>query len=245
MAHGTGCVPFLLLERKNMDSQVTEEIRKPTVKLSETALTTLEDTLRFLGMDPEDKEVDVQVKNNIILTINAASAYIEKQAGRRFGRREYSEQYEGTGSQRLLLNNYPVKKIKEIKDLSMGRAIRKAEYYLENGGESGIIYRDDGWAKCGYPSGLANDLTVVKKNISVKYVAGYILPKDGTEELPSDLPYDLQYAVWMMVQQQWNLLISGAGGLSAFSISDVSWTFDKTSSPVVTDVVNKYMRWEC
>ncbi len=242
MAKAVCCSDF---GKENMSSQITEKIKKPTVPLEGTALTTLENTLQFLGMDAEDEAVDVQVVNNIVLIINAASAYIEGQTGRKFGRREYTERYEGTGSQRLLLNNYPVKKIKEIKDLSAGMIIGKGTYYLENNGESGIVYRDGGWAKSGYPSGLANDLTVVKKSLSVKYIAGYILPKDGTEENLSDLPYDLQYAVWMMVQQQWNLLVNGAGGLSAFSISDVSWTFDRSASPMVIDVVNKYKRWEC
>ncbi len=228
-----------------MDNQLTEAVRKPTVNLSAAALTTLEDTLDFLGMDPKTGDVDVQAMNNIVRAINAASEYIERQAGRNFARREYRERYEGTGSGHLVLDNYPVKKIKEIKDLYTGKTVRKEEYYLENDGKSGIVYRDSGWARTGYVSGLANDLTAVRKSISVKYVAGYILPKDATEEMPSDLPYDLQYAVWLMIQQQWSLMASGAGGLSAFSISDVSWTFDKTTNPMVLDVVNKYKRWEC
>ncbi len=228
-----------------MDSQAVKGMEKPTVKLCADALTTMEDTMGFLGMEPEDGEAGMQTMNNIVLIINAASAYIEKQAGRHFGRREYSERYEGTGRHSLLLDNYPVRKVKEIKDLSTGKVVRKEEYYLENSGEFGIVYRETGWAMQGRPSGLANDLTAVRKNISVRYVAGYILPKDGTEETPSDLPYDIQYAVWLMVQQQWSLQANGSGGLSAFSISDVSWTFDRTVNPVVTDVVNKYIRWEC
>lgn len=228
-----------------MDSQAVKGTEKTTVKLCADALTTIGDTMRFLGMDPEDGGADVQVMNDIALLINAASAYIEKQAGRHFGRREYSERYEGTGRHSLLLDNYPVRKVKEIKDMSTGKAVGKEEYYLENGGESGIVYRESGWAVHGHPSGLANDLTAVRKSISVRYVAGYILPKDGTEGTPSDLPYDIQYAVWLMVQQQWSLRANGSGGLSAFSISDVSWTFEKTVNPMVVDVVNKYKRWEC
>lgn len=88
------------------------------------------------------------------------------------------------------------------------------------------------------------DVNTFKKSIEVTYTAGYVLPKDGTKKEPADLPYDIQYAVWSMVQQQWSLLTSGASGLSAFSISDVSWTFDKTTSQVVTDMIKKYMRWE-
>lgn len=232
-------------ERENMEGQVTEEKGKPAVRLDASALTTLEDTMAFLGMDPSDEGISAQVRNGITLLVNAASSYIEKQAGRRFGRREYAELYEGTGSQNLLLNNYPVRKIREIRDTDSGTAFRKGEYRLEEGGESGIVYRDGGWARAGFRSGLADDMTAARKNIHVRYVAGYILPKDGTEETPSDLPYDLQYAVWLMVQQQWSLQANGTGGLSAFSISDISWTFDRTVNPMVTDVVNRYVRWGC
>ena len=69
------------------------------------------------------------------------------------------------------------------------------------------------------------------------------MPKDATEEHPADLPYDLQYIVWQMVQQQWNLANNGANGLAAFSISDVSWTFDHALSEQVQAVINQYMRW--
>ena len=46
-----------------------------------------------------------------------------------------------------------------------------------------------------------------------------------------------------MVQQQWNLANNGANGLAAFSISDVSWTFDHALSEQVQAVINQYMRW--
>lgn len=68
-----------------MDSQAVKGMEKPTVKLCADALTTMEDTMGFLGMEPEDGEAGMQTMNNIVLIINAASAYIEKQAGRHFG----------------------------------------------------------------------------------------------------------------------------------------------------------------
>lgn len=217
----------------------------PTAKLGENALTTLEDTMTFLGIEASDEGVDALAMDNIIFCINAASGYIEKQTGRKFGRRKYQERHEGTGGQKLVLGHYPVKKIFSIKDLASGGNIGKGEYWMEDEGELGIVYRDGGWPKAGYPSGLANDMAMARKNIAVSYMAGYILPKDGTEEAPSDLPYDLQHAVWSMVQQQWSLLASGAGGLSAFGISDVSWTFDKTPSPMLSDIISRYRRWDC
>lgn len=219
--------------------------KRPSAKLSENALTTLGDTMVFLGIEESDEGVSTLAMDNIIFCINAFSGYIETQTGRKFGRRRYQERYEGTGGQKLILNHYPVKKIHSIKDLARGWDIGKSEYWMEDGGETGIIYRDGGWPKSGYPSGLANDLAMARKSIAVSYTAGYILPKDGTEDAPSDLPYDLQHAVWAMVQQQWGLMASGAGGLASFSISDVSWTFDKTAGIIVSDVVSRYRRWDC
>ncbi len=216
---------------------------RETLKLSGNALTTVKDTLIFLGMDPDGEECTALVRNNIVMMINAASAYVETQTGREFGRKERRERYEGTGSQKLILNHYPIRGISMIKDISSGGLIKESDYYLEEEGKSGILHKDDGWPGRGYPSGLANDVNTFKKSIEVIYTSGYILPKDGTCKEPSDLPYDIQYAVWTMIQQQWNLLASGGGGLSAFSISDVSWTFDNTESPVVTEMVNKYKRW--
>ncbi len=219
--------------------------KRPSAKLSENALTTLGDTLVFLGIEAGDEGVDTLAMDNIIFCINAFSGYIETQTGRKFGRRKYQERYEGTGGQKLILNHYPVKRIYSIKDLACGGNIGKDEYWLEDGGESGIVCRDGVWTKSGPPSGLANDLAMARKSIAVSYMAGYILPKDGTEGEPSDLPYDLQHAVWAMVQQQWGLMASGAVGLASFSISDVSWTFDKTTGIMVTDIVSKYRRWDC
>lgn len=85
-------------------------------------------------------------------------------------------------------------------------------------------------------------MIAVKRCLRVTYEAGYIMPKDATAENPSDLPYDLQYVVWRWCSAV-DLANNGANGLSAFSISDVSWTFDKELSTQVQNVINRYMRW--
>lgn len=94
-------------------------------------------------------------------------------------------------------------------------------------GEIGVLYKDNGWAFRGYAGGLAYDFLYPTRYLEVKYTAGYVLPKDATEDDPCTLPYDLQNVVWGIVQQEFATMQNGAQGLSAFSISDVSWTFDK------------------
>ena len=211
--------------------------------LAENALTTLKEMMEFMGMDPEDGSIPDLVKNNLERLINGASSYIETMTGRKFGRQDYVENHYGSGSQELCLNQYPIRKIDKIWDMENDIAIEPASYSLSEYGQIGVVYRDEGWAYRGYIGGLANDKVAGKRYLRAFYTAGYILPKDATEEEPSDLPYDLQYIVWQMVQQQWSLANNGANGLSAFSISDISWTFDKELSNQVQDIIGKYMRW--
>lgn len=209
--------------------------------LEGNALTTLNDMLSFLGMDPET--TDDNVKDNLERLINAASSYLETMTGRKFARQKYRENHYGSGSQELCLEQYPIIQIKSIIDKEDGSKVDPDSYSISEAGNIGVVYRDEGWGSKGYVGGLANDIIANKRYLVVVYLAGYILPKDGTEKCPSTLPYDLQYIVWQMVQQQWTLARNGANGLAAFSISDVSWTFDKEMSSQVQDVISKYMRW--
>ncbi len=211
--------------------------------LAENALTTLNDVMEFIGQAPADEEIPDQVKNNLDRLINAASSYIETMTGRKFALQNYVENCYGSGSQELCVCQYPIRSVNRITDRENHADIAPSSYSISEFGNIGVVYRDEGWAARGYASGLAGDIATRKRYLVVDYTAGYILPKDATEERPSDLPYDLQYIVWQMVQQQWNLANNGANGLSAFAISDVSWTFDKELSSQVQEVIGKYVRW--
>lgn len=211
--------------------------------LAENALTTLEDMMEFLRLNPKDEAIPDAAKNQLERLINAASSYIETLTGRKFARRDYRENHYGSGSQELCLGQYPIVKIYRIMDRENERELAPESYSILEMGAIGVVYRDDGWAPRGYVSGLANDRVAQRRYLNVEYSAGYVLPKDATQDQPSDLPYDLQYIVWQMVQQQWELEKNGGTGLSAFSISDVSWTFDKELGGQVQEVISKYMRW--
>lgn len=209
-------------------------------QLRENALTTLEDMLEFMGIDPET--ASDPVKNNVTRLINAASSYIEAMTGRKFRKQEYTEQHFASGYQELCLNQYPITHIAEIQ-CDDGSQITDFDYSCT--GEYGVVFRDQGWAVKGYRQGLADDIRLGSRYLTVTYTAGYVLPKDATEKEPETLPYDLQMIVWQIVQQQWSLAKNGANGLAAFSISDVSWTFDKELGSQVQDIINSYKRVEC
>lgn len=211
--------------------------------LAGNALATLGDVMELIGLDPEDEDIPKATKDNLERLINAASSYIETMTGRRFARQDYVERHYGSGSQELCLEQYPIVRIERITDIENDRDISPGSYSIDEAGRIGVVYRDEGWAARGYTGGLAGDVTMGRRYLKVAYTAGYILPKDATEERPSDLPYDLQSIVWQMVQQQWGLASNGANGLAAFSISDVSWTFDKELGSQVQDVLSRYRRW--
>lgn len=209
-------------------------------QLRENALTTLDDMLEFMGMDAET--APDTVKNNITRLINAASSYIEAVTGRKFRKQKYVEKHFASGYQELCLNQYPIIQIESV----IGDDGNQITDFDHSGcGEYGVLFRDQGWAIKGYRQGLADDIRLGSRYLTVIYTAGYVLPKDATEDEPETLPYDLQMIVWQIVQQQWSLAKNGANGLSAFSISDVSWTFDKELGSQVQEIINSYKRVEC
>ena len=136
---------------------------------------------------------------------------------------------------------YPIVSVERITDTFTGETI--TDFDFNETGEIGVLFREDGWTYRGHIGGLAYDYIAPRKYLEVQYVAGYILPKDATEDHPATLPADLEAIVWYMIAQQWAIIENDAAGLSAFSISDVSWTFDKNISETWQSVISKYQRW--
>ena len=214
---------------------------KPTERLADNAMTTLADTLERLGID--EAEATTAVKNNVIRLINAASAWVETITGRKFGRATYVHRYPSPDAQELVLQQYPIRAVEYVKDVASGVPFDPASYDFTMDGNIGVLYRDEGWPFAGYRYGLANDVRMPSRSLEVKFTAGYILPKDATEEEPSDLPWDIISIVWGIAEQEFSVLTNGSQGLAAFSISDVSWTFDKEPRASWMETLRHYMRW--
>ncbi len=214
---------------------------QPTVKLADNAMTTLGDTLERLGID--EAEATTQVKNNVIRLINAASAWVETITGRKFGKAVYTHRYPSPDAQELVLQQYPIRSVEYVKDVSSGAVYDPASYDFTMEGNIGVLYRDEGWPFQGYRYGLANDVKTASRSLEVKFTAGYVLPKDATEDEPADLPWDIISIVWGIAEQEFSVLTNGSQGLSAFSISDVSWTFDKEPRSSWMETLGHYMRW--
>lgn len=214
---------------------------EPTERLDPYAMTTLEATMERLGIEPE--EADTAAKNNIIRLINSASAWVETITGRKFGKAEYLHRYTAPGTQELVLKQYPIRAVEYVKDTDNGTLFDPDSYDFTMTGDVGVLYRDAGWPFRGYIAGLANDYVSSRRYLEVKFTAGYVLPKDATEDEPSDLPADIIAIVWGIAEQEFSIIRNGAQGLAAFGISDVSWTFDKEPRSSWMDTLTHYMRW--
>lgn len=206
--------------------------------LADNALTTLERMKLMLGLsDIEDERTDTIVT----LLINRASSWIERQTGRHLGKRSYRQWYDADGQQELVTLEYPIISVEYVKE--QGNVVDPSLYDYAQTGDVGVIYRDDGWLKAGYRKGLAYDIIAPKRVIEVSYTAGYVLPKDATDDDPQTLPADLEGLLWDIVSQTYTSLQNGSQGLSSFSISDVTWNFDKTQHSEWTQLINLYRRY--
>lgn len=209
--------------------------------LASNALTTVERVALLLDIPTKGKEKDERTIQIIELLINRTSAWIETQIGRHLGKDSYHQWYEANGQQELITLEYPIISVERIKE--DGKLVDPRCYDFGQTGHIGVIYRADGWLKDGYRRGLAYDIVELKRNIEVWYTAGYVLPKDANKRNPQTLPADLEGLVWDMIAQMYATLSNGSHGLTAFSISDVSWHFDKQSNPEWQKIINLYRRY--
>jgi hypothetical protein len=210
------------------------------IQLAPNALTTLETMKTMLGISPDD--VDPQRDAVITLLINSVSAWIGRMTGRNLGKQTYTQQYVASGAQELALLQWPILSVEYVKDTHTNEVIPPKSYDCNVTGQIGVLYKDDGWPLRGYRGGLAYDIVAPMRCLEVKYTAGYVLPKDAAEEDPCTLPADLQGIVWGAVTQEFSIMQNGAQGLSAFSISDVSWTFDKNPRQDWLNTIGLYAR---
>ena len=210
------------------------------MKLAANALTTMQAAKAMLGIP----ETDIDEQRDIVIAnlINSISAWIERTTGRNLGKQVYTETLEATGTRELVLSQWPILAVDYVKDKTGGGVIDPKTYDFRESGKTGVIYKDDGWPMRGYRGGLAYDITAPMRSVEVRYTAGYVLPKDETKRSPCTMPADLQGIVWSMMMQEFSIMQSGAVGLSSFSISDVSWSFDKEPQQKWLDTIANYTR---
>ncbi|PKM61638.1 MAG: hypothetical protein CVU99_02440 [Firmicutes bacterium HGW-Firmicutes-4] len=185
--------------------------------LASNALTTVERLKQFNGIAEADTSQDFKLE----FLINSASQEIENILGRKLKKAQYTEKVKGNNRLTIQVKSYPVLGIDSIK--INGSTVNESDYSFD---ESGIIEGTRPWGASGLHYGISNFMVQQSKNIEIAYTAGYVLPKDETEEEPRTLPYDIEAALFSMINGAM-ALTDGAAGLKSFSISDVRWEWDK------------------
>lgn len=156
--------------------------------LQDNALTTVERALMFVdGVDGD--EITEHGKSMLVLAINAASDMIETYCRRNFGYGIYT-QYERESSTDIVLDVYPAHKL-----ISVDGREESANYFLDV--ERGIVrFRS------------------TERQGTFIYEAGYVLPKDATDDNPQTLPNALEIICMRLVDSLW---VSDEGFIPSFN----------------------------
>jgi len=143
-------------------------------------LTSVQNLKDYLGIPSAETGKDGVLE----LIIKGASAFFETETRRKYDVEQYIEKQNGDNSQKLILSQFPIIYVREIK--VDGSVISLAdEPTLDINYQNGILTRERGW-----PSGF--------RNIEVTYTSGFILPDESGESGPGTyytLPYDIELAV--------------------------------------------------
>lgn len=198
--------------------------------LADNALSTLERLKQFNGIAETDTSQDFKLE----FLINSASQEIENILGRKLEKSRYIEKVKGNNRLTIQVKNYPLLEVDSIK--VNGATVNASDYSYK---ESGIIGGHRPWGSSGLYYGISQFMVQQSYNIEVIYTAGYVLPKDETTEEPRTLPYDIEAAIFTMVNGV-VALADGGAGLKSFAISDVRWEWDKDYMQSVRPTLMRY-----
>lgn len=195
------------------------------------ALTTLARTKTFLGISNNT--------NDGLLTslINAVTVFIERYCDRRFLQTAYSnEVYNGNGTNKLVLKNYPVsssatftlQRRDSVDNQSSFSTIDSEEYFVEN--TPGIVH---------YVNRIFERLV---QHYRITYTAGYNFDNAATY-LEDAGAGDLEYACWKLVGKLFNQRNSDSN-VESESLGDYSVSFRKEAmaDKEIKEILNKYKR---
>lgn len=181
--------------------------------LYQNALTTVErvvDAIKMYPFLPEGLDLaDPAVETQIARLINSWSELVEQATGTKLGFNRYTQFYRGTNQPSLILNNYPIKEIISFEKVnadgttSIAYDVDKV-FALTSADEfnRGMIYIAPNLPALHSTTGIVPDPYNSLKTYKIVYDAGYILPKDETDELPCDLPAALENLVVELVKDQ-------------------------------------------
>jgi hypothetical protein len=190
------------------------------VAASSLDLTTVAAVAQYIGgIDAGD-----QATNDLLQAlITAASAYASSYCSRDFRSATYSQAYNGTGTQRIMLRVAPVS---AVSALSIdGIAIPAATsplYYGYVFDESGMVYLRGCY---GFAEGW--------QNVQVTYTAGWVTPgQGGSVTLPQDMQQAVIETVALKYKAQRNNIGIAARQIAGETISYSQVDIPKSAQPV-------------
>lgn len=180
--------------------------------LNDNALTTVERTVAAIQTYPFIAEgidfYDLDVQDEVIRLINFWSSYVEQATNTKFGLQRYTEFYKGTSQPTLVLKHYPIKTIVSIEQITYDGEVvgtvdveKMMTMMNENDLDRGILYIEPSLFQRFTSVGIVPEKYVQLRSYKIVYDAGYILPKDETDE-PSDLPAALENLVIELARAQ-------------------------------------------
>lgn len=186
-----------------------------------SALTSLDNAKLLLGVTGTAQDALVS------LLINRASAAVRTFTRRKLTRATYTEKIPASGTQRLLLNEWPIVSITSLKDNDYLLTLDD-DYRLDDQDKrGGWVFREQGWAGSYGGRGLTSDPVFSSRNIDVIYVAGYYLPADVgyVEGADASLPIDIQSVVEEEVVQRFTMAKAKGFNLSSYSEGGISMSW--------------------
>lgn len=175
-------------------------------------LTTIARAKTFLRIDQSDETQDTELE----LFLPVASSAIETYCNRTFGRGDYEQEILPNCRTVIQLRNYPI-----IAVASIDHDDKPVTRYK--------VHKDRGTvSRHSWPS-----------EIVVHYTGGYILPEDDSEETPSDLPKEIEYACILLYQH-----LQRQPGVTSERVGDLAITYGAESGsglpPAVRALVGPY-----
>ena len=180
-------------------------------------LVSLDDTKEYLGLTDDDTDRD----NRIGYYITVISELADNYTNRALLEQEHTEWYDGSGTDRMYLNNYPVSAVTSLVVnpiwWTSEKEIESSDYRLIP--EYGIIVY-----KYEFPEGA--------RNVKAVYTAGY-----------STVPYDLRMATLEYVAQIWQRANEKMWAHESRQGGEKSVTVLREMPHVTQQVWDRYRRW--
>ena len=201
--------------------------------INANGLTTVDRVKTFIGITVADHDTLLE------RLINQVSDFVEHYCDRTFVETANSNEiYDGTGTEKLFLENYPVsstetftlEKRNSNQNVSSFDTIESEHYFVDY--DTGII-ETNGWGFAQFP-----------RHFRITYTSGYAFDNfTPGATLESVNIGDLEYAVWKLVANVYYMR-KDSSNVASESIGDYSVTFRKSTmtDQEIKDVLNRFKR---